>query len=273
MARTSNLIARFDDTDVKRLQSSTLRTTHALLFHAAGNQLRLITAHPVHETQRAGQEIGPGRPLSPEDEAVLVDLLLSARGQLGFEIIPPTLLYRDGGTMLWWAPPAVRPMHLRRDGKLTTIRTLWPNLVLMVRARTLFVAALAGSERPTATTKLYHAPLANIFSDGSMCTGDVKLPVEETLADIPAWEAALFGSAFTHANHADAIGRAPAAKSAKKSKSKPSEAAARSTDPEAFWSARNGSVAPFPDQRLVAMRLTLREWPGAVGDRRRRGAH
>lgn len=223
---------------------SALRPERALVFYTRGSALEMVTAHDVRDT-RGGPALGPGHPLSPEDELEIVRLLHSAdTAPAVIEVFPPGLLALDRFQMAWWVPPAVRPMHFHAhgpDGARRWARNVrWPGLVLRVVGHELFVAAVAGDERPSAATPLVKAPIANMWANGQMCAGNAVLPKDMMIADIPAFEAVVFDSAFSHANDRDVV----------RKRGKP-------VDPMVFWQSADASFAP---SNAVPLHLTLGQW-------------
>lgn len=218
-----------------------LRPERALIFYTRGSALELVTAHDVRDT-RAGPALGPGHPLSPEDELDIVGLLHSAdTAPAVVQVFPPGLLAMDRFQMAWWVPPAVRPMHFHthEEGKARrwarSVR--WPGLVLRVIGHELYVVAVEGDQRPDAATPLVKAPIANMWASGQMCTGNAVLPKDTMIADIPAFESVVFDSAFSHANDRDVV----------RHRGKP-------VDPMDFWQ-REG--ATFGPRNTVPLNLTL----------------
>lgn len=70
----------------------------------------------------------------------------------------------------------------------------------MATPRRLGVYALAENERPSATTRVLHSPVLNVFVDGSLCWGNIPRPRTLDVAAIPDFERALFDSWSTHPN-------------------------------------------------------------------------
>lgn len=273
------LLDGYDADAVNRALSDELRTTHGLFFHQRKQVLASVTAHSVETDANGVPVVGPGRPLTPEDEQALLDLMLGREQAEPVEILPPTVLYRDRNATIWWLPPMIRPMHLRtHDDGAQTIVTHWPNLVALVRNRTLHLVAVEGSERPGASTELFHAPLPNVFASTQVCTGSARLPLAMRISDLPGWESVVFDSAFTHVNH-DATLRAPERKQRKRAGPRAAAGNAQNARADAsYWAARAGQVEPFPNASLNPLGITLAEWLPALGEaparrNHRRGHH
>jgi len=234
----------------RHLKASTTQPSFALLFHTRGyNQstLAALTAHNIHVGGKGQAQLMPGRPLAPEDEMAILRLLRPAPAT-GFQVFPSSLLYADGTATMWWKPSHMAPMAmLDEEGKIVTRKVMWPSLVMLAIGQRFFVAAVAGDERPTPATKLYFAPVGNVWSSTEMCTGNAKLPACSGVDAIPAWDSVLKDTAFSHDNnHGKSIAGA-------KKGAKP-----RSTDPMVFW--RTAKHARFPVEVLVSAGIALRDW-------------
>lgn len=235
------------------------RTTSAILFHTSNEGLAMVTAHGVEEDGAGLPHIGPGRPLTPSDEMRLVDLLVGG-GDTAVRILPPSLLAMTSSMLIWWMPPVVRPMLIKpRDGRAPIeVTTRWPSLVVLVHGRTLFIAAVKGDQRPTGTSELFHAPVANVFSDGRVCTGSARLPHDCNLDTMAGWEHVLVGSNWTHSNHDETMVWPKSKRKRAGGTTAETKDNYRTND---FWELRDGCDEPFPDDRLVPLGMTLSDWP------------
>lgn len=229
---------------LESLEPIPLNATLALVFHEAQSRLSLVTAHEVRKTRR-GPALDVGHPLSAEDERSILGLLEGRRAATDIGWIAPRLLAKQGNAVLWWLPGARRPMALR-DAHVRTVTVAWPSLVLALNARQEFsLCAVKGAQRPTADTMAYHAPLGNIYANGTMCLGSNRPPETAGCEAMAAWERILLDSAFTSANHGQWVAKAGG------------------RDAVAWWSHRAEHVAKtarFPDAVLVPMGLTLQDW-------------
>lgn len=251
---SETLLPLMDAEQIDRTLDHLPRATSALFFHHSDRSLAMVTAHGIEHDAAGLPHVGPGRPLTPTDERRILDMLLG-RDEGAIEILPANVLARSQGMLMWWLPPQVRPMHLkhRSSGRGTTITTRWPSLVVLVIGRTLFLVAVAGDERPTATTPLFHSPLPNVFADTRVCTGSAVLPTDHSLADMDGWNAVVFDTYWTHDNH-DEVLIEP------KRRGRKAEQNARSKAGD-FWIERDGDQTMFPDSRLSPLGMTLGDWP------------
>lgn len=257
------LLDNYDEKRIHDALSRELQTVSALFFHAAHNALVLTTAHAVHTGADGVPLVGPGRPLTPEDEEGILRLLLSRDGASVFDVLPASVLYTDRLTLMWWLPGEVRPMHLlSHDRGHHTILTRWPSLVAMVRNRTLYLAAVEGDARPTADTPLFHAPLPNTYASTAVCTGSARLPLGQRAGDLDGWNAVIFDSAFTHTNHTATLAPERVTTRAKSGKPR-SRKQPRHANAE-WWSAHDGRTEAFPFDALNPLGLTLAQWLPSV---------
>lgn len=185
--------------------SHSTRTVLALLLHegsGASHSARAhwLTTHPVLGTP-VQPLIGPGRLLSVRDKHELIETLLGTVEREAFAWSPPQVLAVSRERMAWYVPGRVRPMHFRESERTKTLRVPWPTLVFYVDDGTLSVCAVAQTSRPTNDTPLYHAPLMNVNAQTRVCVGSARMPDSATLEDMPAYEAAMYDTRFTHVNH------------------------------------------------------------------------
>lgn len=229
-------------------QSQTV-TSLALLFHTFQSRLEVVTAHRVEDGSN-GPHLMPGRPLSPADELAIVELLRTPTSETDdAAFLPGNVLIQNRFATLWWRPSEVRPMHLHpANEQHRTISVRWPSLAFLSIARKLYIVGLQDDDRPTPASPVFHAPLANIWNTGQVCTGNAALPLGCSITDIPAWESVVYATGFSHANHDNVI-RQPGKR--------------KGLDPMAFWSGRK-SKAPIPATHLVPLRTTLMRWAASI---------
>jgi PRTRC genetic system protein B len=133
---------------------------------------------------------------------------------------------------------------------LTTLDVPWPRLLLIATASgRLGMAALRGVGRPRPASRVYHAPLMNVWEGGLVCTGSADLPGGCGLADRAAWEAVVTETAFSHVNQPKTLRL---------------DGAGEVTTPAhlKFWKAlsKDGKADEFPHDRLMPMGLTVADF-------------
>jgi PRTRC genetic system protein B len=181
-------------------KDATFTLSTAILLYRGGE----ATFATVHDVTTRG-----GRPVILEGQA----LTTAAAVQLALDLsknavrggfVPENLLFLDGDVMAWWVPPARRHIAFRAKELGADERgevVPHPGLVFKVDGqRNWFVWAVRGAARPAQNTPLHQAPYFNVWSGGAICTGNVTLPGGTTAERIDAWNAAFFGSFFTHPN-------------------------------------------------------------------------
>ncbi len=238
------------DSILNQVEAARASTTLALLFHTHDNKLQAVTAHGV-ATRSKGLQIMPGRPLSPEDELSVVNLLQRPETEgKGLTFLPEHILLQDRFSTLWWVPSSIRPMYLHpTSGKRKTIKVRWPTLALYAVNRKLYIVGLEKDERPTPSTKVFHAPLANVWQTSQICTGGAKLPISCDTSSIPEWEDVVFATGFSHKNHDVAIRRA---------------GGRAGIDPMTFWPKRDKKTGAFPATQLTPLHMTMGKWLASV---------
>ena len=243
----------------RALASNTISPSHALVFYHRAGKLALTTAHKIKPIKGI-PHLEPGRPMTPEDEAKIVAMLLdreadSEAGQAArIRILPPDVLHADAASTTWLLRSQVAPMTLRRNGTEQVVLARWPTLVLHARRRQLYVVALASDDRPGEDTPVFHSPLANVWASGQVCTGSAVLPLGITPSDIDGWNRVMTESAFSHRNHEKTITVVVSPGKGKKA------AKVENPDPMDYWAGKDGDHAPFNPDHLTPLNKTLSQW-------------
>ncbi|MGV3720869.1 MAG: PRTRC system protein B [Actinomycetota bacterium] len=183
---------------------TTFRLAGALLHYSNDNGESVATVHRIRSDKRRGDAIGPGRGLCRDALAATVRAL--AKQSVERQILPEHVLYLDSARALWFRQSARRPIFFSTgkkefDEAMRNRQALYPHLLFLALPRSLYVWALADGERPTVDTPLYRAPLLNLYSEGHMCAGTAKLPLEINVSTIQVAEKAFFETLFTHSNY------------------------------------------------------------------------
>jgi PRTRC genetic system protein B len=190
-------------------ESPKLTPRTALLFFTNktghhGNETLIATSHPLTQNcSSPAPVIGAGHLLSEADtKEVLESLLERIPTHTGF--IPSEVLSMSSKHIAWTVKGAVRPMYFRPRGtnkKIIKLNVPMPNLLFVATANGFSIAAYKGSRRPTEKTKLYHAPLMNIYRDAGVCLGSANMPQQLSLDSRKAIEDIIFKTNFSHINH------------------------------------------------------------------------
>lgn len=113
-------------------------------------------------------------------------------------------------------------------------------IVWMQMENSLFLWAFKGQERPNQDTKLFQAPLFNVWGRGQVCWGSSARVSNDQVGDPKAWEKAFFESAFSHPNFTE------------------KNRLTRRTDPVKFWQRMlKTPMETFPETELVALDLKV----------------
>lgn len=202
------------------MQQTALNTEKAIIIHTVKNtpldvvrdyqggefyhrQTDISLALTVHDIKQSsnGAVMGAGRVLSESDKQQLKDYL-NGENEIRNCWLPRNLMMLNSSQMVWYVPSRKRPMHFRSNGKVMHIDVIWPSLVFRFSASgTLSVAAYAGKGAPKPSTKLYHAPLWNIYANTRLCAGSAETTNIIGVEAMPIWEAAIFDTLFSHSNH------------------------------------------------------------------------
>ncbi|APP78165.1 MULTISPECIES: PRTRC system protein B [Xanthomonas] len=257
----SHLIDTPDAESLKNyMKQNSVAPTHAILFYQRRGRLVLTTAHTV-DSHRGTPRIGPGRPMTPEQEASIVALLMGREADDGssrVRVMPQNVLHTDGASTTWLQPSVVEPMVLRTGSDVRTVLARWPTLVFHARNRQLYVVALRDDQWPSDDSLVFHCPTGNVWAKTMVCTGTAVLPMGCTPSEIPAWKASFFESAFTHSNHGKTI-TVPKPKGTGKSKGHQAN-----PDPMTYWAERDGVMDAFPSEHLTPLKMTLSEWMSSL---------
>jgi len=171
------------------------------------------TIHPI-ETDGKAFRLGAGMPATKEASARFARALGAASTLSGF--LPENLLYLGARTIVWWRRPGAATMYFdttkkaagdqqenrgsagligKRAGKI-----MQPGLVFAVTPGRWFVYAVKSEDRPGPSSAIFRAPYFNVWKNGQVCTGNVRLPDTLSTAALDRYERAFFDSEFTHPN-------------------------------------------------------------------------
>lgn len=228
-------------------QSATL--TGAILLYGGdartGQGGSFATVHLV-ETINQRPEIMPGRPMMEADLVTIASNLAAAKEAITTTWLDPSMLARGADRMIWWTPPARRPMFFKESNLVKSTFNgnavcPVPGLVWMAMpGNGLYVYAVKGKDRPVTGTQLFQAPFFNIWGRGKVCVGSAALPPEGEQSNPLEWEKVIFGSYFTHPNFSEA------------------NRLVKGISPSNFWKQMvEAPPAEFPENRLVKLPLTV----------------
>jgi PRTRC genetic system protein B len=119
-------------------------------------------------------------------------------------VMPSKVLYVNpqlSGYAVWYTPPQEVPLFFATALGITSGRGKVPAMIWKAGRGELVVYALKGNKKPDSRTKLYHAPFFNVYKDGRVCMGTVRINITETarLEDFMGlWESYFWNSYFSH---------------------------------------------------------------------------
>lgn len=183
-----------------------------LLYRAKHGRDGYATVHEVDIDADGSPLILAGRPMT---RASLRKWTRLANNDTGLQLLAPNVIARNRDTLVWWTPPVRRTTlfdlndSARKGRELATIgkriaRPIpYPSLVFAASAGNLTVFAFDGAERPTADTELCHAPILNIYENGTLCWGSVQRPPLDHPDVIALHEDAVFSSWGRNTNFQD----------------------------------------------------------------------
>ena len=214
---------------------------NALLVYGDGSGA-FATLHEVRGEKEGAPYLGPGQSLTT---AFLRSLAHGLGVRMAPEILPENVLARTPDLIVWWTQAQHRCMFVGggsdEAGRLNGRMYPHPALVFKIWGRDLFVRALAADARPSAETRLMMAPYWNTDSRACVCQGSMRVPEEVSAQSIAGWEAAFFGSEFTHPSGAVRL-------------------TSHSGGFAGLWSSLTDSKGPFPTEFLTDAKQTLREF-------------
>ena len=169
-------------------------TARALIafHHTKTNRLDFTSHEVINSPVEGGFTLGAGRAFSEEDKETLVDLLLNI--DAGIEFIDTRILIKSRSLLAWYNPPQVIDVLFRDSVHKAPI----PGLIFIASQGKLRCFAFKGKGRPTPDTKLFLAPMGNMYSSGSFCSGNCDVPKDNTIASIPGWERFVLQCVNTH---------------------------------------------------------------------------
>jgi PRTRC genetic system protein B len=162
----------------------------------------------LFDINKAGFAVN-GHPLTVKESARLAESL-NCNTDLNTSFLQPEGILADnvlylnpnfGGYAIWYTPPRQVELFFKESLKIPSGRTWVPALLWKATKDNVWVYALSGKGRPTAKTKLCHAPFFNIYQNGKVCMGNVKvrIPPQSSLESFMGqWQDYFFNSYFSH---------------------------------------------------------------------------
>lgn len=215
--------------------TGTYKLQRALLIYHSPRGGHYVSAHQIDTSGK----LLAGHAAKRNDLRELANSIVTNTAIEGW--IAPSMLYLGADLIVWHRPAGIDSLFFKTEGKsgplakLGSIRAPQPALVFAASRRGWYVWALSGAARPGPDSPLMHAPYFNVWKSGAICTGNVELPKRLAPETTAKFEAAFFGSNFTHPNH-NAITK---------------------TDTAALWADLHDGAEIFPADELVPTGKTL----------------
>jgi PRTRC genetic system protein B len=181
-------------------ESQAYSLENALLIYTSPKSRHYVSVHGVMHIPGQAPKLGAGSPIT---RAALSDMFSSLKVEVGVKgWISDRVLYVGDGMLAWWLAAGVRTLFVKG---LAAGMAAHPPLVFAVIGSQWYVWALKDNERPNPHTQLMNAPYFNVYKNGDICVGNVKLPATLAPETTGEFERAFFESRFTHASHTDLI--------------------------------------------------------------------
>ena len=119
-------------------------------------------------------------------------------------LLPKNLLYLNSGTdayAIWYTPKQKTNLLFSENLGIPCGTANIPPLIWKASKDALAIYAVPESDHITAETVLHNAPFFNIYRDGKVCMGNVKInvPKDSSLENFMGlWQEAFFNSYFSH---------------------------------------------------------------------------
>ena len=227
------MLSTHNDNNIANPDESTLKPIVALVFFGKDkdSSFQGVTRHNIQNNL-----LGSGEYVTPEQ----VKLILDNNSDDVLSLRSPYIIAENSKHLLWYSPARFDPMWFKLGKDQKGFKVHWPTLLFVANkvSRTLNVFALESDTFPENNTQIFHAPLMNIGTNGSVCQGTAKLPekiCQNTMSEI---EDTIYQSNFTHVNH----------KSTLKQKDKP---AISTADNFKFWQRKSRSKSKINKRSLV----------------------
>lgn len=193
------------DVDIYCNTESHLELDSALLLYRNSTDTRVyVTRHAARVVDGAPTLLA-GEPVTERQLAAFAAAAAKHAGQQGF--VHERVIFAGSGIVAWWMPAGARHVWFKSDKPIGARSgpAHQPALLFIAQGDSRHVFALAENARPQRGTALFQAPYYNVYSSGSVCTGNVQIAKQPTAADVEQYEDEFFRSRFTHPNAAKLI--------------------------------------------------------------------
>ncbi|MFL7013649.1 hypothetical protein [Enterovibrio norvegicus] len=123
------------------------------------------------------------------------------------DLIDPRILVKSSRKLVWFYQPKPRQPLFYKLGASTFSKPIqWPTFVFKRTGTALSVCVIQNNSRPNNNTRVYHAPLPNVYKTGAICLGSCVLPLTN---DVDALSEAYLNSIKTHLNYNNGLRHQP----------------------------------------------------------------
>ncbi len=178
--------------------------THALLIWTISGKPAFASLNPVKDGEVQHQEKSlTSKQLLQLTQEVIAPLGKASITDRQIDITPERVLLSDpvNDLIVWWRPGRPTPQFFDCD-ELGVIQGVchMPSLVFVQKGRSLSVCAVAGTQRPSNETPVFHAPMFNTYAGGSVCLGGIHLDSIQKWTDMDSNEDKFLRGINTHPN-------------------------------------------------------------------------
>jgi PRTRC genetic system protein B len=236
--------------NISSIFNDLFRPEHLLVFYKNDSKENSRYYVEAFQLDAEGHPLAP-HPLSESEARNLAKLLQQADGGrtkghfLQAEgILPSKVLYTclSGEPFaVWFTPAAIVPLLFQKSLNIPSGPAAIPPLIWKATAKSLSVYACKDADRPTAATRLYHAPFFNLYEKGEVCMGTVRVAIPSDCSlekFMSLWEGYFFGSYFAHL----LIEQSPVEGNIVE-----------------LWKSLAGTGGPFPPNKLKPCSITLKQ--------------
>ncbi|HHV7520166.1 TPA: PRTRC system protein B [Burkholderia orbicola] len=188
------------DVDIYCDTESHLELDSALLLYRNSTDTRVYVTRHAARVVDGMPTLLAGEPVTERQLAAFTAAAAKHASQHGF--VHERVIFAGSGVVAWWMPAGVRHVWFKSDKPLGTRAgpAHQPALLFIAQGDSRHVFALAENARPQRGTALFQAPYYNVYSSGSVCTGNVEIAKQPSAADVERYEEEFFRSRFTHPN-------------------------------------------------------------------------
>ncbi|ENM5835483.1 hypothetical protein NTH44_003593 [Vibrio metoecus] len=114
-------------------------------------------------------------------------------------LLDERILVKNCDELVWYYKPEDKQRFFyRHEGRTINAPIKWPTFIFRKTGNELKVGVIQHNKRPTLTTRIYYAPLPNVYDSGKICLGSCTLP---NTFDVDEISKAYFNSVKTHINN------------------------------------------------------------------------